>query len=136
MRKTIMIAATLISFAVPVLPAASDPPDWAPAHGRRDKEHYRDDDRHYDRERDHGRERDHDRGHGYVMTREDRIYRGDDGHYRCHRKDGTVGLVVGAAVGGIVGNKLTDGGTLGTILGAGAGALLGKEIDGGGLRCE
>jgi hypothetical protein len=125
MQKTIMLAVSLFAFTASLVPAASDPPDWASAHGRRDKEHYRHDD---DRENYHDR--------GYVMSREDRVFRGDDGRYHCHRKDGTVGLVVGAALGGLVGNKIGGGGALGTFLGAGAGALLGQEVDRGGVRCE
>lgn len=65
------------------------------------------------------------------LSRNDRIYRGQDGRYYCRRNDGTTGLVVGAIAGGILGNLIAPGGseTLGTILGAGAGALAGREID-------
>lgn len=122
MQKALMLAVTLFAFTASPLPVAADPPNWAPAHGHRAKEH--------------GHDRDHDRNRGYALSRRDRVFRGDDGRYHCYRKDGTVGLVVGAALGGIVGNKLDNGGALGTILGAGAGALIGKEIDSGGVRCE
>ena len=125
MHKTIMLAVTLIAFAAPVFPAAGDPPSWAPAHGRRDKERHHDDDY-----------REGHRDRGYVMSRDDRIFEGRDGRYHCHRRDGTVGLVVGAAVGGILGNKIGGGGALGTFLGAGAGAVLGQEADRGSVRCE
>ena len=57
------------------------------------------------------------------LTRRDRIYVGRDGRYYCRRSDGTTGLIVGAAVGGLIGNSL-DGGRsslLGTLIGAGAG---------------
>lgn len=72
------------------------------------------------------------------LTRRDRIYRGMDGQYYCRRSDGTTGLVVGAAVGAILGNILSrgDSNLLGTLLGATAGALLGQEIDRGDLRCR
>ncbi len=72
------------------------------------------------------------------MTRNDRIYRGQNGQYYCRRNDGTTGLIVGGAVGALIGRELDRGGsrTVGTILGAGAGALLGREIARGGLRCN
>lgn len=65
------------------------------------------------------------------LSSNDRIYRGSDDRYYCRRSDGTTGLVVGAIVGGVLGNRIARGGseTLGTILGAGAGALAGRAID-------
>lgn len=61
----------------------------------------------------------------------DRVYRGQDGRYYCRRPDGTTGLVVGAAVGGLLGNVIAPGGSkvLGTLLGAGGGAVAGNAID-------
>ena len=118
MRK-IIAAATLAAFAVPLGPALADPPPWAPAHGRRAKEAHR-----YYEPR--------------PLTYRDRVWRGDDGRYHCRRSDGTTGLIIGGAVGALLGRSL-DGGrerTLGTVVGAGAGALLGREIDRGGLRCR
>ncbi|HEV2043830.1 MAG TPA: glycine zipper 2TM domain-containing protein [Sphingomicrobium sp.] len=72
------------------------------------------------------------------LTRNDRIYRGQNGQYYCRRSDGTTGLIVGGAVGALIGREIDRGGsrTVGTILGAGAGALLGREIARGGLRCN
>ncbi|MET0238857.1 MAG: glycine zipper 2TM domain-containing protein [Sphingobium sp.] len=72
------------------------------------------------------------------VTRNTRIYRGNNGNYYCRRNDGTTGLIVGAALGGVVGNQLDRGGSnlLGTLLGAGAGGLLGREIDRGGVSCR
>ena len=72
------------------------------------------------------------------LTRNDRIYRGQNGQYYCRRGDGTTGLIVGGAVGALIGREIDRGGsrTVGTILGAGAGALLGREIARGGLRCN
>ena len=66
------------------------------------------------------------------------VWQGRDGRYYCRRGNGTTGLVVGAAVGALVGREL-DGGrdrALGTVLGAAAGGLLGREIDRGGLKCR
>ncbi len=65
------------------------------------------------------------------LAENDRVYRGQDGRYYCRRADGTTGLVVGAAVGGLLGNLIAPGGSkvLGTILGAGGGALAGQAID-------
>lgn len=59
----------------------------------------------------------------YRIDRNTRIYRGGNGRYYCRRNDGSTGLIVGAAVGGILGNALGDGdsGLLSTILGAGVG---------------
>ncbi len=65
------------------------------------------------------------------LAANDRVYRGQDGRYYCRRSDGTTGLVVGAAVGGLLGNIIAPGGSkvLGTILGAGGGAVAGSAID-------
>ncbi|TNE44459.1 MAG: glycine zipper 2TM domain-containing protein [Sphingomonadales bacterium] len=78
---------------------------------------------------------------GYApmpVTRSMRIYRGDNGRYYCRRSDGTTGLIVGAAIGGLLGNQLDRGesGILGTLLGASAGALIGREIDRGDIVCR
>lgn len=72
------------------------------------------------------------------LSRNDRLYRGQDGRYYCRRSDGTTGLVVGAIAGGVLGNVIAPGGseTLGTILGAGAGALAGRAIDRNDVRCR
>lgn len=123
MRKTIL-AAAIAAMAIPAVPAMADPPPWAPAHGRRAREAV------YD---DHGR---------YYQPRpiseEEHVWRGHDGRYYCRRSNGTTGLVIGGAVGALVGHEL-DGGrdhTVGTILGAAGGALLGREIDRGGMKCR
>jgi uncharacterized protein YcfJ len=72
------------------------------------------------------------------LSARDRIYRGRDGRYYCRRSDGTTGLIVGAAIGGLLGNALNTGrsSTFETILGAGAGGLLGREISRGSVRCR
>ena len=72
------------------------------------------------------------------LSRNDRIYRGNDGRYYCRRDDGTTGLIIGAGVGALLGNQIDIGGsrTVNTIIGGAAGALLGREIDKGGVRCD
>lgn len=62
---------------------------------------------------------------------EDEIYRGSDGRYYCKRSDGTTGLVIGGAAGGILGNVI-DGGRhrgAGTLIGGALGALMGRQIE-------
>ncbi len=123
MRKT-LLAIAAAALTVPAAPAFADPPPWAPAHGKRAK------DARYDR---YGRY-----AQPVVLTRNDRVWRGDDGRYYCRRDNGTTGLIVGAAAGALLGRAI-DGGrerTLGTIIGAAGGALIGREIDRGGLRCR
>jgi hypothetical protein len=59
-----------------------------------------------------------------------RVWRDNHGRYRCRRPNGTVGLIVGGAAGGLLGNAI-DGGrnrTAGTLLGAAGGALLGRHV--------
>lgn len=65
------------------------------------------------------------------LSRNDRIYRGQDGRYYCRRPDGTTGLIVGAIAGGVLGNLIAPGGSeeLGTILGAIGGGFAGREIE-------
>ena len=72
------------------------------------------------------------------LTSSDRIYRGRDGRYYCRRPDGTTGLIVGAAAGGLLGNAIDNGRSsiLGTLIGAGAGALIGREVERGSVRCR
>jgi hypothetical protein len=72
------------------------------------------------------------------LSRADRVYRGRDGRYYCRRSDGTTGLIVGGALGALIGNGLSSGRSevLGTLLGAGAGAALGSSIDRGSVRCR
>ena len=73
-----------------------------------------------------------------VIARKEDTWRGSDGEYRCRRADGTTGLVIGGAVGALVGREV-DGGrdrTAGTVIGAASGALLGREIERGNARCQ
>ena len=96
---------------------------------------YNDDSRYDDRdEGDYDPARYYRAGPNYqerALAPEDRVYRGDDGKYYCKRSDGTTGLIIGAAGGGILGNVI-DGGhsrTVGTLIGGALGALAGKSID-------
>ncbi len=153
-------AAATLATSFGAIPALADPPRHAPAHGWRNKH----DDRHSDR-RDRAPVRDWRQYRGYDynrvdpyygnyyadryyrdgryyqprrLTRADRIYRGSDDRYYCRRSDGTTGLIIGGAIGGLLGRSLDrgDSRTVGTIIGAGAGALLGREVDRGSLNCR
>lgn len=70
---------------------------------------------------------------------QDEVYRGSDGRYYCKRRDGTTGLIVGAAGGALLGNVI-DGGqnrTAGTLIGGALGAILGKSIEqNNNIRCK
>jgi hypothetical protein len=82
----------------------------------------------YDASRDY---RDDPRYAERRLGSNDQVYRGSDGRYYCKRNDGTTGLIIGAAGGGILGNVI-DGGhhrVGGTLIGGALGALLGKSID-------
>ncbi|MGH6785533.1 MAG: glycine zipper 2TM domain-containing protein [Novosphingobium sp.] len=116
MRK-ILISATLFALAIPTVPAAADPPGWAPAHGYRAK-------------------------NGRIAYRQTdngvRYWQGEDGRYYCRRSNGTTGLLVGAALGALLGRAVDTRGerATGTIIGAAAGALVGREIERGRTRCQ
>lgn len=82
--------------------------------------------------------RDDPRYHERRLRDSDNVYVGNDGRYYCKRSDGTTGLIVGAALGGLLGGQLDRGrsNTAGILIGAGAGALLGREVDRGNLSCR
>ena len=88
---------------------------------------------------DYGR-RDHHRVYyDEPIYRDTRIWRGNDGRYYCRKEDGTTGLLIGAAVGGLIGHEVAGRGgdrTLGAILGAAGGAILGRSIDRNDSRCR
>lgn len=65
------------------------------------------------------------------MSRQERVYRGQDGRYYCRRSDGTTGLIVGAVAGGALGNVIAPGGSelVGTVLGAISGGVVGRSVD-------
>lgn len=103
---------------------------------------------------DRGRHRGWERGRGRGYNDDDRsssydryeqpvyantrVWQGDNGRYYCRRQDGTTGLLIGAAVGGLIGNEVAGRGdrTLGVILGAAGGAILGRSIDRSNARCR
>jgi hypothetical protein len=64
-------------------------------------------------------------------------WRGNDGRMYCRKRDGTTGLIVGAAAGALVGRSIDTHGerATGTIVGAVAGALAGRAIERGN-RCQ
>lgn len=116
--RTFMMVAAAASLTLPIAaPAMADPPHWAPAHGYRAK----------------------NGGIAYRQTDNGiRYWRGDDGRYYCKRSNGTTGLLVGAALGALVGRAIDTRGdrATGTIVGAAAGALIGKELAQGPTRCR
>lgn len=128
--KKALLATTLAAIALPAVPAFGDPPPWAPAHGRHAHEAQAYERSIYDAQGRYYEPR--------QLTRDDRIWRGDDGRYYCRRSNGTTGLVVGAALGGLLGNQIAGRGdrTLGTVVGALGGGLLGREVDRGNVRCR
>lgn len=143
MRKTMLALTLAAAAAMPALPAAAATNlqtdtsgyAWSPQTVQQYRsDRYRGDyygGRHWDsNDRRYYRER--------RLGRNDRIWRGRDGRYHCRRNDGTTGLIVGAALGGVLGNSIAGRGdrTLGTILGVAGGGLLGREIDRGNVRCR
>ncbi len=72
------------------------------------------------------------------LGRNDRVWRGDDGRWRCRRDNGTTGLIIGAGAGALLGRAIDTEGdrALGTVLGAVGGGLIGREIDRGDIRCR
>ena len=123
--KKVVLSAVFAATALTSVPALGDPPPWAPAHGRRAHERYENYDRGYQRQYSRT-----DNGINY--------WRGDDGRYYCRRSNGTTGLLVGAALGALLGRSVDRYGdrSTGTILGAAAGALLGREVERGQTRCR
>ena len=138
--RTFFLALAAAGLAVPAAPALADPPSWAQAHGRRDHDR---NDREYRRYRnDDRRARVYDARGRYNqprrISRNERVWRGNDGYYHCQRENGTTGLIIGAAGGALLGREVDGAGdrTLGTVLGAALGGLLGREIDLSDARCR
>jgi outer membrane lipoprotein SlyB len=64
----------------------------------------------------------------YYYSNGVRYWRGSNGRYYCHRRNGTVGLLVGGAAGALLGSAVGNGHTAPTIIGAAAGALVGRSV--------
>lgn len=125
--KTLMLSLAAFGLVAPT-PVLADPPSWAQAYGyHKDKKQ-----KHRKRYSNAANQRSYyDERRPQPLRDDTRVWRGDDGRYYCKRDDGTTGLIIGAAVGGLIGNEIAGRGdrTLGTILGAAGGALLGRAID-------
>jgi len=143
LRSGLALAAIpALAFGVPAAQAATfDAPVAAAwqsdgvSYGRdRDRDYRRDGYRDY-RESRYSRHDRRDRYRGDRVHRNTRVWR-DNGRYYCRKDDGTTGLLIGGAVGGLIGNEVARDRTLGAILGAAGGALLGREIDRGNTRCR
>jgi len=94
------------------------------------------DDRNYDPAREY---RDDSRYSERQLGNDDEVYRGSDGRYYCRRSDGTVGLVVGAGAGALLGRAIDTRGErgTGTIVGGVLGALLGRQVErSADIRCR
>jgi uncharacterized protein YcfJ len=67
-----------------------------------------------------------------------KTWRDSNGRLRCQRRNGTTGLVVGAAGGALIGRAIDTRGerATGTIIGAAAGALLGRDFERNRFRCR
>ncbi len=122
--KNALMALATIGLLAPV-PALADRGDRG----------YRDRDRGYS---DDYRYRDARSYRGDRVSRNTRVWQGNDGRYYCRKDNGTTGLLIGGAVGGLAGHEIAGRGdkTLGAILGAAGGALLGRAIDKGNSRCR
>jgi len=132
MKKTVLTA-VIAATALTSVPAFGDPPPWPPAHGYRHHHERYDDEDGYRGDYNGGYQRQYYRtGNGIAY------WRGDDGRYYCRRSNGTTGLLVGAALGALLGRSVDRYGdrSTGTILGAAAGALLGREVERGQTRCR
>ena len=109
--------------------------DAAVERERRYGSRYQDDD-YYDPAREYREDR---RYRERALGANYEVYRGSDGRYYCRRSDGTVGLVVGAGVGALLGRAIDTRGErgTGTIVGATLGALLGRGVErSSDLRCR
>ena len=129
--RTLMMGMAAIGLSVPAAPALAQP--YQHDHGRGHAYG------HYKHGNEYRPERYYRPGHAETrVTRNTRIYRGHDGRYYCKHSDGTTGLIIGAAAGGVLGNVLGKGDSklLTTVIGGAAGGLLGREIDRGNVKCR
>ena len=154
--KTLALAAA-VPCAILVTPAAAAPAPHAQHgvemyHAAKSGNHQVFEHKRKDHRRAHNRGRGYDdrgygsygsyrsdyRDYGQPVYRDTRIWRGRDNRYYCRKEDGTTGLLIGGAVGGLIGNEVAGRGdkTLGAILGAAGGAILGRAIDRSNSRCR
>lgn len=126
-----LLGAIAAAGVIAATPLHAAPPSWAPANGYYNPSQ----ENGYHKKRKH---RDRYYAGDQRINSNTRIWRGDDGRYYCRRDNGTTGLLIGAAVGGLAGHEIAgrDDKLLGVVLGASAGALLGREIDRDKYRCR
>ena len=72
------------------------------------------------------------------LSRNDRVYRGQNGQYYCRRSDGTTGLIIGGLAGGVIGmldrrRRIAPARHAARRL---AGAVLGQRVDRGQVVCR
>lgn len=125
MKKS-LLALAMVAAALPAVPVSADPPHWSNSRHNRDRHH----DRVYDSRGRYMEPR--------PVSRNSRVWRGNDGRYYCRRDNGTTGLLIGAGVGALAGHEIAGRGdrTLGAILGGVLGGAVGREIDRGGMKCR
>jgi len=84
--RNILMSIAAASLVLPAGAVLADPPAHAKAYGKyKNKKH---------------KSRYDDRGRYYEprrVSRDERIWRGDDGRYHCKRDNGTTGLIIGGA---------------------------------------
>lgn len=141
---TKLFKSTALALAASSVALAAVP---AEAQSRYDRGRYEQNDRYdrygdrYDRRNDSRYDsrydRRDDRRYDERVSRNTQVWRGNNGQTYCRKQDGTTGLIIGGAVGALLGREIDSRGdrTLGTVLGAAAGALLGNQVAGG-TRCR
>ena len=121
---SVVLLSSLLGLTLPIK-ALGDPPQWAPAHGRR--HHHDDDDEHHHRDHDYYREV---RQSPHPAPYHERY--GDYGirSGRCnnHTVAQVLGGVAGGTLGGVLGSQVGQGSNAGAIVGAVAGTVLGAII--------
>ncbi len=134
-----LLRKAILALSVPGLMLAAAAPAHAGDRGDRGWRNggYDDDYRgnHWRGDRGYHRDRGYYRDRAYAGP----VWRGRDGRYYCRRDDGTTGLLIGAAAGGLLGREVAGprgDRTAGLIIGAAAGALLGRAVDRGDSRCR
>jgi hypothetical protein len=142
------LALAAAGLTVPAIPAvAADFGPLAASRAAPVEQSWNHNHRHRDRDRYDRNGRYDNRSYGYQparshysepVYRDTRVWRGNDGRYYCQKRDGTTGLIIGAAAGAIIGREVDSRGdrTLGTVLGAAAGAILGKKVAQGSSSCR